>query len=151
MKKIFVIVGICILLAAMPMTSALPLFNLKPMNIIKNHARPTFTNGTFTGMFAMKNESGYVPLGEFNGTYDIGGWFGTFNGVWTMYDGNLSGTMTGGVWGHLCYGQLNTTGSNESNWFIGMYRVNTTENTFLAGAIIFGDNQHYIRYATGSL
>jgi hypothetical protein len=151
MKKILVIVGICIVLAAMPMTTALPLFNLKPMNIIQHHARPSLTNGTFTGVFAMKNESGYIPLGEFTGTYDTEEFFGTFVGTWTTYDGNASGTMTGWNWGNIFYGQINTTGSEGSNWFIGLYRLNTTDNTFEAGAIIFGEDQHFIRYMMGSL
>jgi hypothetical protein len=151
MKKILVVVGICIVLAAMPMTTALPLFNLKPMNIIQHHARPSLTNGTFTGVFSMKNESGYIPLGEFTGTYDTEEFFGTFVGTWTTYDGNASGTMTGGNWGNIFYGQINTTGSEGSNWFIGLYRLNTTDNTFEAGAIIFGEDQHNIRYMMGSL
>lgn len=151
MKNISIIVGVCIVLAAMPMTSAVSLFAPNHATLIQNPARPTFTNGTFSGVFAMKNESGYIPLGDFNGTYDVGGWFGSFAGTWTMDEGNISGTMSGWVLGYIVYGILNTTGGNQSNWFLGLYRVNETDNTFKAGAIIFGDDQHYIRYAMGSL
>jgi hypothetical protein len=150
MKKILVVLGICIVLVAMPMTTALPLFNLRPMNIIHN-ARPAQTNGTFTGVFAMKNESGYIPLGEFVGTYQSWEWTGSFVGTWFAYDGNSSGTMNGWCWGHLFYGMINTTGSEESNWLVGLYRVNTTDNTFEAGSIIFGEDQYDIRYIMGSL
>jgi hypothetical protein len=151
MKKISIIVGVCIILAAMPMTSAVSLFAPNHASLIQNPARPTFTNGTFSGVFAMKNESGYIPLGDFNGTYDVGGWFGSFAGTWTMDEGNVSGTMSGWVLGYIVYGIINTTGGNVSNWFLGLYRVNETDNTFTAGAIIFGEDQHYIRYAMGSL
>jgi hypothetical protein len=151
MKKILVVVGICIVLAAMPMTSALPLFGSKHVNFLQKHALPTLTNGTFTGVFAEKNESGYIPLGDLSGTYNVGEWTGTFVGTWSLYDGSASGTISGMVWSHLFYGQLNTTGSDESSWFIGLYRVNTTDNSFEAGAIVFGNDQHYIRYAMGSI
>jgi hypothetical protein len=151
MKKIFVVIGICIVLAAMPMTSAVPLFHSKHLNIMQKHVRPTLTNGTFTGEFSMKNESGYIPLGEFSGTFDAGEWSGTFVGSWSMFDGSAEGTMTGWVWSHLFFGQINTTGTGESNWFIGLHRVNETDNTFQAGAIIFGEEQYTIWYAIGSL
>ena len=150
MKKILFIVGICVILAAMPMTTAFPLFNQKPMNILKHHARPLDTNGSFTGVFAMKNETGYTPLGEFSGTYDMATWFGTFAGTWETYDGNASGTIDGWLWGFLCLGYMNTTGSQEANFFIGLYRGNTTDFTFEAGAIIFAQGDHYIRYAMGN-
>jgi hypothetical protein len=151
MKKILVVVGICIVLAAMPMTSALPLFSPRHANLMQKHIRAPLTNGTFTGEFAMKNESGYIPLGEFDGTYEAWEWTSSYVGTWTMFDGSASGTMTGWSWGHLFYGQINTTGSEESDWIIGLYRLNTTDNTFEAGAIIFGEDQYCIRYAMGSL
>jgi hypothetical protein len=150
MKKIFVVIGICIVLAAMPMTTALPLFNLRPINIIQN-ARPALTNGTFNGEYAMKNESGYIPLGVINGTYESWNWTASFVGTWTAYEGNTSGALQGWVWGHLFYGTYNTTGSQDSEWFIGLYRLNTTTNTFRAGAILFGEDDNFIRYAMGSL
>jgi hypothetical protein len=59
--------------------------------------------------------------------------------------------MNGWCWGHLFYGMINTTGSEESNWLVGLYRVNTTDNTFEAGSIIFGEDQYDIRYIMGSL
>ena len=136
----------------MPMTTAYSLFNQKPtMGILTHHARPSDTNGSFTGVFAMKNESGYNPLGEFSGTYEMSTWFGNYVGTWATYDGNASGTINGWIWGYLCMGYVNTTGSEESNFFIGLYRVNTTDYTFEGGAIIFAQGDHYIRYAMGSL
>lgn len=151
MKKILFIVGICVILAAMPMTTAFPLFNQKPMNILTRHARLLNTNGSFTGEFAEKNESGYNILGEFSGTYEMSTWFGTFVGTWTTYEGNTSGTIDGWLLGYLCMGYVNITGGEEPDFFIGLYRVNTTDYTFEAGAIIFAQGDHYIRYAMGSL
>jgi hypothetical protein len=151
MKKIIVVVGICMVLVAMPMTSAFPLFGSKHTNSIQKLIRPTLTNGSFSGVFTEKNETGYIPLGEFNGTYDGGDMMGSFTGTWSMYDGNASGAISGWYWSHLVFGQLNTIGSNQSSIFIGLYRVNTTDNSFEAGAIVFGNDQHYIRYAMGSI
>jgi hypothetical protein len=150
MKKIMVAIGICIVLAAMPMTTAFPLFG-SHVNVIQKHIRPTLTNGSYNGVYAMKNESGYIPLGELNGTYNIGEWSGTFNGTWSQYDGNASGTISGWILSHLFFGQLYTTGSNQSSTFIGLYRVNTTDNSFEAAAILFGNDQYNIRYAIGTI
>lgn len=138
-------------LVAMPMTSAFPLFGSKHANSIQKFIRPTLTNGSFSGVFAEKNETGYIPLGEFNGTYNGGEMMGSFTGTWSMYDGNASGAISGWYGSHLVFGQLNTIGSNQSSIFIGLYRVNTTDNSFEAGAIVFGNDQHYIRYAMGSI
>jgi len=147
MKKIIVVLGICLVLIAMPMTTAFPLFGARHTNIIQKHMRPTLTNGSFTGVFAEKNESGYIPLGNFSGTYQGS----TFTGIWTLDDGSASGALGGWSFGYFFAGQMNTTGTNQSNWFFGLYRVNTTDNSFVAGAIIGGSNGHFIRYAMGSI
>jgi len=151
MKKILVVVGICIVLAAMPMTTAFPLFGARHTNYIQKHIRPTLTNGSFTGVFSEKNETGYIPLGELSGTYNEGGMSNTFVGTWSMYDGSASGDISGWFWNHIFIGQLNSTGSNESSWFVGLYRVNTTDNSFEAGSIVFGNDQYYMRYIMGSI
>jgi len=137
-------------LAAMPMTTASPLLGLRHSNHGLRHSSPTLTNGSFTGVFAMKNETGYVPLGTFSGTY-TGEMFGSFIGTWALYNGSASGTFSGYCLSHLFFGWLNTTGSNQSNMFIGLYRVNTTDNSFEAGAIVFANDQYYIRYMMGTI
>jgi len=149
MKKLLVIVGICLVLAAMPMTTASPLTGLKQMNKGLRHAQPLPTNGGFIGVLAEKNETGYVPLGTFVGTY-AGDTSGTFTGNWILFDGSASGTISGRYWGYIFFGQMNTTGVEGSNYFIGLFRANTTDHTFNAGAIILGNNDYSIRYAMGT-
>jgi len=147
MKKLIVIIGICLVLVAMPMTTASPLG--KHISL-QQHARPMLTNGTFTGVFALKNETGYVPIGTFNGFYGGDTW-GNFTGVWSLDNASASGTMDGWYWGHIFWGQLHTDGVNESQWFGGLYRVNTTDSSFKAIAVILGNNDYSIRYAMGTI
>ena len=132
----------------MPLTTASPLLGLKHMNKGIRHAQSLPTDGSFTGAFAEKNETGYVPLGTFGGTY-AGENSGTFTGTWTLNDESAAGTISGWYWGYIFFGQMNTTGTEGSNYFIGLYRVNTTDNSFEAGTIILGNNDYSVRYAMG--
>lgn len=150
MKKILVIIGICIILGAMPITVASPLLKSTHVNSVLREERPMLTNGSFTGEFAEKNENGTIPLGIISGTY-AGEHMGTFTGIWSLYDGNASGTINGWFLGALFLGQLNTTGVEGSDWFIGLYRVNTTDNSFEAGAIVSANDGYAIRYAIGTI
>ena len=134
----------------MPLTTAAPLLKSTHHASLLPHARPTSTNGSYTGAFALKNDSGYVPLGTFSGTF-TGDMSGEFNGVWTLDDESATGTMNGWYWGYIFIGQMNTDGMNESHWFGGLYRVNETDNSFEAVAIILGNNDYMIRYAMGTL
>jgi hypothetical protein len=95
----------------------------------------------------MKNETGYVPLGTLSGTFTTS----NFEGTWALDNGTASGTFNGWYWGYLCVGQLYTNGSNESQWFGGLFRVNETDNTFQAVSIVLGFNGYAIRYAIGDL
>jgi hypothetical protein len=163
MKKLLVITGLCLVLAAMPMTIATPQLGVQHSNqlvtttsphlgvqhsnLLLRHHNPSLTNGTFTGIFAMKNESGYVPLGTLGGTFSDYG----FEGTWALENGTASGTFNGYLWGYLCWGELQTDGSNESQWFGGLFRVNETDNSFQAVSIIFGYNSYAIRYAIGDI
>ena len=109
------------------------------------------TTGTFDGEFAEKNETGYIPLGTMEGTYGGSEHWGTFTGIWSLYDGSASGTIDGWFFSHIFIGQLNTTGVEGSSWFFGLYRVNATDNTFEAGAIVFENDSYVIRYAMGTI
>jgi hypothetical protein len=148
MKKILLIIGICLILVAMPMTTASPLLKSTPLKNLLQHGRPLLTNGSFTGVFAEKNESGYIPLGTIDGTYTEQH---SFTGAWSLFDGSVSGTIDGWYWGYIFYGQVHTNGMNESQWFGGLYRVNTTDNSFEAVSIIFGNDNYMIRYAMGTI
>jgi hypothetical protein len=163
MKKLLVIFGICLVLAVMPMTIASPQLGaqhsnqlltttsphlgVQHSNHLLRHQNPSLMNDTFTGIFAMKNESGYVPLGTLSGTFSDYG----FEGIWALDNGTASGTFSGEMWGYLCWGELQTDGSNESQWFAGLFRVNATDNSFQAVSIVFGYNGYAIRYAIGDI
>jgi hypothetical protein len=158
MKKLLVIFGICLVLAAMPMTVASPQLGLQHSNQLitttsthanhlLRHHNPSLTNDTFTGIFAMKNESGIVPLGTLSGTFTTS----DFEGTWALDNGSASGTFNGWLWGYLCWGVLQTDGSNESQWFGGLFRVNETDYSFQAVSIVLGYNGYAIRYAIGNI
>ncbi len=157
MKKLLVIAGLCLVLIAMPMTIASPQLSVQRSNHMltaaqhSNHLlprhNPSMTNGTFTGIFAMKNETGYVPLGTLSGTVSDEG----FEGIWALDNGSASGTFNGWQWGYLCWGTLQTDGNNESHWFGGLFRVNETDNSFQAVSIVLGFNGYAIRYAIGDI
>lgn len=151
MKKLMVVIGICLLVIAMPLTTASPLLKSNHLNTILRQNQPMPTNGSFVGEFAEKNETGYIPLGTLGGTYGGDDHWGTFTGTWTRYDGNGSGTIGGWYMSHIIIGQINTTGVEGSSWFFGLYRVNATDNSFTAGAIIFGEDDYLIRYAMGTI
>ena len=103
MKKILLIIGICLILVAMPMTTASPLLKSTPLKNLLQHGRPLLTNGSFTGVFAEKNESGYIPLGTIDGTYTEQHFF---TGAWSLFDGSASGTIEGTYWGYIFWVQL---------------------------------------------
>jgi len=106
-------------------------------------------DGNFSGMFAMKNESGYVILGSLEGTYQKSSNIsGSFDGIWNTTDDNESGTLNGWFWGSFLLGQIQQD-AGESSWFIGLYSVNTTSNEFAAVTLIFS-SPYIVRYAAGT-
>ncbi|UCF13355.1 MAG: hypothetical protein JSW06_03615 [Thermoplasmatales archaeon] len=158
MKKIIAFLIVGTLLMSMTSVSAIVLpkaDNLKsPLSVVVKKTFPTtavqtFNNGSFTGQFAKKNESGYVILGSLEGTYSkSSNYTGSFEGNWNTTTGSASGNMSGWFWGPLILGQIqNSTG--ESNWFIGLYHLNTTSSEFSAVAIIMG-SWFGVRYAVGT-
>lgn len=144
------IIGICIIVAALPMATASPILKSHHFNNLLRHERTMLTNGSFSGSFAEKNETGYVPLGTFSGTF-AGENSGTFEGIWALDNGSASGSFSGWYWSHIFLGQVNTTDVEGSSWVIGLYRVNTTDNSFEAAAILFGADNYAIRYAMGTI
>ena len=104
-------------------------------------------NDTFSGIFAMKNDTGIVPLGTLSGTISDN----QFEGIWALDDGTASGTFNGWMWGYLCAGMVQTSGSNDSQYFVGLFRVNETDNSFQAVSIVFDFNGYAIRLALGDI
>ena len=157
MKKILALLIVGTLLIGMASASAIGLPKtdnkvFRPVQkvaekLTRNNIRQSSMDGNFSGQFARKNESGYVILGTVEGTYNMSGnYSGSFEGIWNTTDGNESGTMSGWFWGHFYLGQISVV--NESYWFIGLYRTNTTSSEFYTAAIIF-TSPHLIRYAAG--
>jgi len=144
------IIGICIIVAALPMATASPILKSHQVNNLFRHERAMLTNGSFSGIFAEKNETGYVPIGTLSGTF-AGENTGTFEGVWALDNGSASGSFNGWYFSHIFLGQVNTTGVEGSSWVLGLYRVNTTDNSFEAAAILFGTDNYAIRYAMGTI
>ena len=149
MRKQLILLGICTFLICMPMITG------SQLNLMKHRAlMPKIisqSGGNFTGVFAEKNESGYNMLGTMSGTYTTSfNWsLGTLSGVWAMNDGNASGDFNGYILHRLFFGEYNVTGG-ESDWFIGLFRLNQTSNEFKAISIVFADDNYLIRYGIGT-
>lgn len=158
MKKIMAvfIVGILVIgissVSAVVLPKAENIGSQPPVPISKKLAPRTInqvsTDGSFSGMFAKKNESGYVILGSLEGAYNkSSNYTGSFEGTWNTTDGNASGTMSGWFWGSFILGQIQQDENNS--WFVGLYRVNATASEFSAVTLIFGSSSA-IRYAAGT-
>jgi hypothetical protein len=106
--------------------------------------------GTFTGVFAEKNETGYNILGSISGDYSMGsGPFGSFSGAWEMDDESAEGEFSGYIVSRFFVGQYNITGSEQTGQFIGLFKVNETE--FKAISLVFTGENHLVRYALGTI
>jgi hypothetical protein len=148
MKKLLVVLGISLVLLAMPLTTTAshPVMS----KILTRHHR-AMLDGNFSGVYALKNESGYVPLGTFTGTFGGSNYSTTFEGTWAANDGNSSGTMQGAVWSHVFYGQVSVGETNETTWFVGLFDVNDTDNSFRAVSVVFGQEDFTVLYALGNI
>jgi len=149
MRKLLVILGICVILTCTPILSASQINPFKHRGLIPKISLQS--GGTFSGEFAMKNETGFIPLGNISGTYTRGAnWTaGTLSGIWAMYDETASGDFNGYIFHRLFIAQYNIT-DGDSGWFIGLYKLNETTNEFRAISIVFAGENHLIRYAIGT-
>ena len=97
----------------------------------------------------MKNETGYEILGNIFGYYNIawGNHSGYYAGVWETLDGNQSGAFSGWFFYQVTIGQYNITGSEDTGGFIGLFRVNETDMTIKSVALVYNEEDHFIRYA----
>jgi hypothetical protein len=159
MKKILTIFVISILLLGITSAAA----TIVPQN--KTTASPTIlakvlkphrldgnnTNGTFTGAFAKKNETGYVILGQLSGIYEKSWqWGGTFSGQWNLTNNTAQGYFQGYFFGYIYFGQINETGTNTTGWIAGLFNKNETINQFKTVAILSDNTDYMIRYAVGT-
>ena len=147
MRKIIVVLGICVILTSMPLIAASP-------GSILNKVLPRIgsTEGTFEGVFAEKDEYGYNILGNVSGSYSVSSrsW-GTMSGTWETLDGNVSGDFSGYIWGRLFLGQYDITGSEDEGHYIGLFRVNETTSEFKAISLVFPGDDYLVRYALGDV
>jgi hypothetical protein len=149
MKKLLAVLGICAILICVPMVSASPMNLFKHRGLIPRGSLNT--GGTFSGVFAEKNETGYNILGTISGTYTEGiNWsLGTIDGIWAMDDASASGNFSGSLFHRFFFGQYYVTGGNSS-WFIGLFRTNETTNEFQAITLVFAEEDYLIRYGIGT-
>lgn len=149
MKKLLVILGVCAVLTCTPILNASQINHFKHRGLKPSVSLQS--GGTFTGEFAMKNETGFIPLGNMSGTYTQGvNWTaGTLTGVWALYDETASGDFNGHIFHRLFIGQYNVTGG-DSGWFVGLYKLNETTNEFKAISIVFAGENHFVRYGIGT-
>lgn len=154
MKKILAILLVGIFVVSIPSASSLMLPRIARRQISINSVRttdvPEWADGNFSGVYAMKNETGqYVILGNVYGY--LGLWWGNssgmFAGAWETLDGNQSGNFSGWFFYHLALGYYNTTGSNETGGFISLFRANETDMTIKAVALVSTDDDYFIRYS----
>ena len=122
------------------------------LNLIKGPVStadvPEWANGNITGVYALKNETGYVILGNLFGYYHKWNNFtGYYAGVWESLDGTESGGFAGWFIGHLTLGQFNETATGEEGGYIGLFRINETDSTIRSVAIAAANDDHFIRYS----
>lgn len=154
MKKIISLILIGLVVLTLPCATAI---NLRNTDIIKSRpvlnrisVQPVDINGTgnFSGMYAKKNDTGYVILGSIEGTYEFSSEYtGSFSGIWNTTSGNASGTLSGWFWGFVFLGSIQY--NNETDWFVGLYRINETSYEFGAVALIL-TSSFPVRYIAGT-
>jgi hypothetical protein len=109
------------------------------------------TTGNFTGIYAIKNETGYQIQGQLDGTWEKSwSWGGTLEFHWNNSNNTMEGDVEAYFFGHIYIGQINITGTNTTGWIAGLFRVNETTNEFVSVALIY-TNDYYVRYAIGTI
>jgi len=159
MKKIYTILVASVLLLGITSAAATivpqsavrtaPTFFAK--NVRTHQLNDNTTSGNLTGVYAIKNETGYEIEGEINGVWEKS-W--PWGGTLAFHYNNSNNTMEGDVeayfFGHVYIGSINVTGTNQSGWIAGLFKVNETTNEFVSVAIVYLDDYH-IRYAIGTI
>ena len=151
MKKILAILLVGIFVASIPAASSLMLPKIAMEQFsdtpVSTADVPEWADGNFSGIYALKNETGeYITLGNIFGHYSKG-IFGKYAGEWETLDGNESGCFSGIFFRHISFGQFNTTGSEDENPLLAIFRVNESEMSIQSLFIIHGENGVDVRYA----
>ena len=152
MRKILAILLVGIFVVAIPTASSISLSKIGRRSIpntpITTTDIPEWADGNISGVYAMKNETGYEILGNIFGYYNIvWGSVGYYAGVWETLDGNSSGQFSGWLLGHIALGQYNITGSEDDGRFVGLLKFNETDMTIKAVSLVTTEDDYFIRYA----
>jgi hypothetical protein len=160
MKKIYTIIVASILLLGITSAAASLVPNATTTRIAPSFAqkelrphRPTdnVTSGNLTGVYAIKNDTGYDIQGQINGTWEkTWAWAGTFEFHWNNSNNTQEGDVDAFFFGNVYIGSINITGTNDSGWLVGLFKVNETTNQFVSVALIY-INDYHIRYALGTI
>jgi len=153
MRKILAIILVGIFVVSIPSASSLmiPRFVRRQMpNIpIQTTDVPDWADGNISGVYAEKNEStGYEILGNVFGYYHLS-WesSGYYAGAWETLDGNTTGYFAGWFFYHITIGYYNTTGSEDTGGFIGLFSVNESDMTIKSVALVSYENDYDILYS----
>jgi hypothetical protein len=153
MRKILAILLVGIFVVAIPSASSTLIPRIGRRLItntpITTADVPEWADGNITGVYAMKNETGYEILGTLFAYYGIvWGSIGKFAGMWESLDGNSSGQFAGWFFYHVAIGYYNITGSEDDGGFIGLLRFNETDMTIKAVSwVTYGEEDYFTRYA----
>ena len=154
MKKILAILLVGIFVVSIPAASSMMLPRIARRqklfdSPVQTTDVPEWADGNLTGVYAMKNETGYEILGNISGYYGVmwGNNSGYYSGVWESLDGTQSGAFAGWFFYHVALGYYNLTGSEDAGGFIGLFRVNESDMTIKSVALVTGDDDYFIRYA----
>ncbi|MHA2367035.1 MAG: hypothetical protein ACXAC7_23990 [Candidatus Hodarchaeales archaeon] len=154
MKKILAILIVGIFVVSIPAASSLMLPRIARRNITTTPVQttdvPEWADGNISGVYAIKNETGqYEILGNLFGYYDLwwGNSSGSFEGTWETLNGSQSGQFAGWFFYQIALGYYNVTGSEESGGFISLIRINETDMSIQAVALVSNEDDYSINYA----
>jgi hypothetical protein len=159
MKKIYTIFVASVLLLGITSAAATivpqsttrstPAFIAK--NLRTHRLNDNTTSGNLTGVYAIKNDTGYEIQGEINGAWEKNwGWGGSLDFHWNNTNNTMEGYVDAWFFGQIYFGSINITGTNSSGWIAGLFDVNETSSEFVSVALIYLDD-YQVRYAIGTI
>ncbi len=159
MKKIYTILVASVLLLGItsaaativPQATTRPVPSFIAKNVRTHRLNDNTTSGNLTGIYAIKNDTGYEIQGEINGVWEKNwAWGGTLAFHYNNSNNTMEGDVSAYFFGQVYIGSINVTGTNQSGWIAGLFDVNETSSEFVSVALIYLDDYH-IRYAIGTI
>ena len=135
MKKLLIIVGICLLIVV-PTSTAVPMKVAQPDSVIPqttqgyfdNETPPDWATGNFSGIWGL-NLLGQPlpPAGWVAGYYSFNGLVGRFEGVFDVFnETNATGAIGGFFLGWFMFGRIMNVSTGNWTGFVGIGGANTT-------------------------